>query len=253
MKVLLSSIALVVITFCLYLLWHEIGAYQQDSRPDTTQAAQTHRINAPAVADDTLASVDIDTGEITGDLKNINILVLGDSLTAGYGIVLEKSWVYLLEDDLRNNYDDAYRVINAGISGDTTGGGLARLTQALEEHQPTIVIIELGGNDGLRGYPVNTIRDNLQKIIKTVDASGAISILAGIQIPPNYGERYTSTFAEIYPSLATQENTHLIPFILDGVALKEKWMQKDGIHPNEDGQEQIKTNVMDVLSSVISD
>ncbi|NNC97475.1 MAG: arylesterase [Gammaproteobacteria bacterium] len=208
-------------------------------------------VQAPALADDTLASVDIDSKTTTILDERKRILVLGDSLTAGYGIVLEKSWLHLLEQELNSSAENRYRLINAGISGDTTGGGLARLPQALEQHKPEVVIVELGGNDGLRGYPVKNIRDNLSKIIATVKATGAKVVLAGIQIPPNYGQRYTETFAAIYPQLAKEQNVPLIPFILDGVALKEEWMQQDGIHPNEDGQEQIKNNVLSSLTKVL--
>ena len=249
MKFIVSTIAIAIMALALYVIWQDIGAHQQETNPNIVNTMQSSQIKGQALPDDELASVDIDNKVTTNVQKTRNILVLGDSLTAGYGIVLEKSWLHLLEKDIQSQFDQNYRVINAGISGDTTGGGFARLTQTLEQHQPEIVIVELGGNDGLRGYPVKSIKENLEKIIRTSKAANAKVILAGMQIPPNYGERYTSTFAEIYPQLAQQENVPLIPFILDGVALVEEWMQKDGIHPNEDGQEMIKINVMKVLGN----
>ena len=251
MKYLLSLIAILIISLCIYVIYQDIGTHQQELNVNTANTQEIIDISSNAIPDNTITTVDLSSDQPIIKTKTRNILVLGDSLTAGYGIVLEKSWVHLLELDLRRNFDESYRVINAGISGDTTGGGFARLKQSLEQHRPEFVIVELGGNDGLRGYPVKSIRENLLKTIKMVKDSNAKPILAGIQIPPNYGERYTSSFADIYPQLAEQENIPLIPFILDGVALKEEWMQNDGIHPNEDGQEQIKDNVMGVLSELL--
>jgi len=251
MKYILSAAAILIIALGVYMISQEVSSYQQNSDSNASGASVNNAVIGNAVPDNTLASVNIDTN-VTNTLTTKNILVLGDSLTAGYGIVLEKSWLYLLEKDIRNNFDDAYRVINAGISGDTSSGGFARLKQALEQYNPEIVIIELGGNDGLRGYPVKNISENLLNIIHSVKAAGAKAVLAGIQIPPNYGERYASSFASIYTQLSSQENVPLIPFILEGVALKEQWMQADGIHPNEDGQNRIKDNVMLVLTGVLN-
>ncbi len=250
MKTLLSLIAIVIISLCMYVIYLDIGTHQQELNSSTTNSQEVIGVSGAVIPDNTINTVDLSVDQAI--IKTRNILVLGDSLTAGYGIVLEKSWLHLLERDVRRNFDESFRIINAGISGDTTGGGLARLQQALEQHNPEIVIIELGGNDGLRGYPVKTIRENIVKIIQTAKATKAKVILAGIQIPPNYGERYTSSFAELYPQLATQESVPLIPFILEGVALKEEWMQNDGIHPNEDGQEQIKDNVLLELRKILN-
>lgn len=249
MKYLLSLIAILIISLCIYVIYQDIGTKQQELNISTTNTQEIIEVSAAAIPDNTITTIDLSSKQPL--IKTRNILVLGDSLTAGYGIVLEKSWVHLLERDVRRNFDENYRIINAGISGDTTGGGLARLNQTIEQHNPEIVIVELGGNDGLRGYPVKTIRENLVGIIQTAKNNKAKVILAGIQIPPNYGERYTSSFAELYPELASQESVPLIPFILDGVALKEEWMQNDGIHPNEEGQEQIKDNVLLVLSKIL--
>ena len=249
MKYLLSLIAILIISLCIYVIYQDIGTHQQELNSTTTNTQEVIAVSGAAIPDNTITTVDLSSEQPI--VKTRNILVLGDSLTAGYGIVLEKSWVHLLEREVRRKFDEDYRVINAGISGDTTGGGLARLKQALDQHQPEIVIVELGGNDGLRGYPVKTIRNNLIQIIQTAKNTKAQVILAGIQIPPNYGERYTSSFAQIYPELATLESVPVIPFILDGVALKEEWMQNDGIHPNEEGQEQIKDNVLLVLEKIL--
>ena len=249
MKYLLSLIAILIISLCIYVIYQDIGTHQQELNSSITNTQEVIEVSGSAIPDNTITTVDLSSEQPI--VKTRNILVLGDSLTAGYGIVLEKSWVHLLEREVRRKFDEDYRVINAGISGDTTGGGLARLKQALDQHQPEIVIVELGGNDGLRGYPVKTIRNNLIQIIQTAKNTKAQVILAGIQILPNYGERYTSSFAQIYPELATLESVPVIPFILDGVALKEEWMQNDGIHPNEEGQEQIKDNVMGVLGNAL--
>ena len=249
MKYLLSLIAILIISLCIYVIYQDIGTHQQELNSSITNTQEVIEVSGSAIPDNTITTVDLSSEQPI--VKTRNILVLGDSLTAGYGIVLEKSWVHLLEREVRRKFDEDYRVINAGISGDTTGGGLARLKQALDQHQPEIVIVELGGNDGLRGYPVKTIRNNLIQIIQTTKNTKAQVVLAGIQIPPNYGERYTSSFAQIYPELATLESVPVIPFILDGVALKEEWMQNDGIHPNEEGQEQIKDNVLLVLEKIL--
>jgi len=250
MKTLLSAIAIVIISLCIYVIYQDIGTHQQNLNSPAVKSQEVIEVSGAAVPDNTISTVDLSAKQPIN--KTRNILVLGDSLTAGYGIVLEKSWVHLLEAQIRKNVDENYRVINAGISGDTTGGGLARLSQALKQHSPEILVVELGGNDGLRGYPVKTIRTNLSKIIQMGKSAKAQVILAGIQIPPNYGQRYTSSFAQVYPELASQESVPLIPFILDGVALKEEWMQNDGIHPNEDGQEQIMQNVLQVLNKILN-
>ena len=180
------------------------------------------------------------------DGHNSTILVVGDSLSAGFGIAMEDSWVSLLESRLHEK-GYGYRVVNASISGDTTGGGLARLPRALSVHEPELVLIELGGNDGLRGTPIPVIRENLAGMIQLSRESGAKVILAGIQIPPNYGATYTEAFAKVYPDLATEYDVPLITFILDGVALNPDLMQADGIHPNADGQPRLLDNVWQVL------
>lgn len=178
--------------------------------------------------------------------KNSTILVVGDSLSAGYGLEPDESWVALLQDRLTaEGYE--HKVVNASISGDTTGGGLRRLPRALEVHRPGIVIIELGGNDGLRGTPVMVIRDNLEKMIEMSRGAGADVVLAGMVMPPNYGDRYTNGFADAYTDLADDYDAGLIPFFMDGVALDPSKMQPDQIHPNAAGQPILLDNVWPVL------
>jgi acyl-CoA thioesterase-1 len=178
------------------------------------------------------------------------ILIVGDSLTAGFGLEPEESWVTLLQNRLlAKGY--GYTVVNASISGDTTGGGLRRLPRALEVHRPAIVILELGGNDGLRGAPVITIRSNLAKMIELAQDAGAEIILAGMIMPPNYGDRYTNAFADVYTDLADDYDAVLIPFFMKNVALDPAKMQPDQIHPNAAGQPYLLDNVWSVLVELL--
>lgn len=178
------------------------------------------------------------------------MLIVGDSLSAGYGLAIHENWPSLLQERLA---DAGYphRVVNASISGDTTSGGLARLPGALERNQPSIVIIGLGGNDGLRAIPIPEIRRNLASMIQFSESAGARVVLAGIHIPPNYGPAYTQAFHAIYHELAKEYGTGLIPFILDGVALNSELMQDDGIHPNAAAQPVIVDNVWPALQAVL--
>jgi acyl-CoA thioesterase-1 len=178
------------------------------------------------------------------------IVVVGDSLSSGYGIGADQSWVAMLAEAVRaEGYGD--RVVNASIAGDTSSGGLARLPRLLEQHDPKLVIIELGGNDGLRGQPVATLRDNLERMIELVRASGAEVVLAGMRIPPNYGQSYTSQLAAVYPELAAAHGTTLIEFLLADVALNGELMQADGIHPNAAGQKIVFLNAWRVLEPLL--
>jgi len=179
------------------------------------------------------------------------IVVVGDSLSSGYGIGAEQSWVAMLEDRLRSE-GYGYQVVNASIAGDTSAGGLARLPRLLEVHDPALVILELGGNDGLRGQPVATLRDNLARMIEQSRASGAEVVLAGIQIPPNYGTTYTTALAAVYPELAERFDVALIEFLLADVALNRELMQPDGIHPNAAGQRIVFDNVWRVLKPLLT-
>lgn len=178
------------------------------------------------------------------------IVVLGDSLSSGYGLGAEKSWVALLEDHLRAEAY-GYRVVNASIAGDTSSGGLARLPRLLEEHEPEIVIIELGGNDGLRGQPPAELRRNLETIIGLVADAGGEPLLAGIQIPPNYGPTYTSQFTQVYLDIAAAGDVAFVEFLMDGVALNTQLMQGDRVHPNAMGQRPMFENVWAVLEEML--
>lgn len=180
------------------------------------------------------------------------ILVLGDSISAAYGIQREDGWVALLDQKLQSSHPQG-RVVNASISGETTGGGLARLPKALQEHQPDVVILELGGNDGLRGYPVDRMRANLQKMIDLTRAADAMPLLVGMQIPPNYGARYTTAFRDTFATLAEANQIPLVPFLLQDVALKKGWMQSDGIHPTREAQPALLDAVWPVLEPLLSD
>jgi acyl-CoA thioesterase-1 len=163
------------------------------------------------------------------------ILVLGDSLSAAYGIRLEQGWVALLQKRLEaKGY--GHRVVNASSSGETTGGALARLPRALATHRPAVVVIELGGNDGLRGLPVAEVRANFEGLIRLSRESGAKVLLIGMRVPPNYGPAYARAFHDLYGDLATRHRLPLVPFFLDGIALDESLMQDDGLHPNAAAQ-----------------
>ena len=164
------------------------------------------------------------------------LLVLGDSLSAGYGINQENGWVALLEKDL----GDDHRIINGSISGDTTGGGLNRLPRLLEEFSPDFVLLELGGNDGLRGQPLALMKANLQAMIRLVREAGAEPVLFGMRLPPNYGRRYSDAFAAVYPQLSEAEDVLLIPFQLEELSVTEGMIQEDGLHPTALAQPHIK-------------
>ena len=178
------------------------------------------------------------------------IVVLGDSLSSGYGLGSGNSWVEILSNELeRQAY--GYEVVNASIAGDTSAGGLARLPRLLEAQQPAIVVIELGGNDGLRGLSVQNLRDNLARMIELVQETGGVPVLTGIMIPPNYGPAYTGAFAGIYPELAERYGIPLVEFLLEGVALHPELMQGDSIHPNAAGQPIIFENVWQILAELL--
>jgi acyl-CoA thioesterase-1 len=179
------------------------------------------------------------------------IMVVGDSLSTGYGIDAAQGWVNLLQQRLRTN-GFPYRVINASISGDTSRGGLARLPAALDRHQPAIVILELGGNDGLRGLSLKSLQDNLATMIELGRDAGAQVLLAEMRIPPNYGPVYTKKFQTIYSELAQHYAIPLIPFLLDGVAGDADLMQADGIHPLAKAQPRILDNIWPTLESLLN-
>ncbi len=179
------------------------------------------------------------------------LLVLGDSVSAGYGIKVEEGWVALLQQRLRQQ-GYGYRVVNASVSGETTTGGLTRLPRALEIHRPAVVVLELGGNDGLRGLPLATTRANLARMIELSRRAGAQVVLVGMKIPPNYGPRYSQGFERIFSDLAREYRLPLVPFLLDKVALTPGMMQDDGLHPTASGQPIMLDNVWPTLRSVLS-
>jgi len=171
-----------------------------------------------------------------------SIVVLGDSISAGYGIEVSQGWVALLQQKL-NEKGAGHIIHNESISGDTTAGGLARIDQALTLDKPDVVIIELGANDGLRGLPPELIKSNLAEIAHRARQAGAKVLLLGMKIPPNYGKRYTDLFYNIYPQLATELGVPYVPFIMEDVALTKDMMQQDGLHPNANGQPVIADKV----------
>jgi len=164
-----------------------------------------------------------------------SILVLGDSLSAAYGIAEARGWVALLREQLRRERLD-YIVVNSSISGETTAGGLARVADALQKHRPAIVVVELGGNDGLRGLPVKQIRANLAAIVMQSQDAGARVLLVGMRMPPNYGPDYTESYEKMFGEVAKRYRTGLVPFFLEGIAGDRDLMQPDGIHPTEKAQ-----------------
>ncbi|MFD1207511.1 arylesterase [Modicisalibacter tunisiensis] len=175
------------------------------------------------------------------------LLVMGDSLSAGYGIERDRGWVALLDARL----PDSVTVVNASISGETTAGGATRLPELLARHTPDIVVIELGGNDGLRGLPPTQMRANLAKMIEATRDSGARVLLVGIEVPPNYGQAYAEAFRQVYHDLAERYQVPLVPFLLDGVALDDSLMQDDGLHPNAEAQPQLLDNVWPALEKLL--
>jgi acyl-CoA thioesterase-1 len=178
------------------------------------------------------------------------IVVLGDSLSSGYGITVQEGWVSLLTQRLASE-GYGYKVINASVTGETTQGGVSRLPRVLELHRPEIVIVELGGNDGLRGLPLDASRENLQRMITLARGAGAKVLLVGMMIPPNYGPRYAEEFRDMYGALATRNKIALVPFLLEEVALNPGFMQRDGIHPNARGQPRILENLWPGLKPLL--
>ncbi len=179
------------------------------------------------------------------------VLVLGDSISAAYGIAMEQGWVELLRKKL---HAEGYPtpVVNASISGETTSGGLRRLPNLLDRHQPGLVILELGGNDGLRGFPLADIKANLQRMIELAQQSGAEVLLLGMRIPPNYGPAYTEPFFAQYQQLALTHDLRLVPFFLDGIAGDATLMQRDGIHPTAEAQPLLLAHIWPALRGLLS-
>lgn len=183
--------------------------------------------------------------------KSPRILVLGDSISAGYGMDIEDGWVHLMNQTLAER-ESSWRLINASVSGETTTGGLRRLPDLLTTHQPEIVVLELGGNDGLRGYPAPRIRDNLLAMIDLVKSAGAEPVIVTMRIPPNYGPRYTQAFEGVFADAAAATGTTLVPFIFEALAVSEDLMQSDGIHPTAKAQPLLVQGFLPYLEPLIS-
>jgi acyl-CoA thioesterase-1 len=178
------------------------------------------------------------------------ILVVGDSLSSEYGIARGTGWVNLLKQSLTSAQIDT-DILNASISGDTTSGGVTRLKRLLDKHHPSLVIIELGGNDALRGLPLDLTRKNLNIMASQARSSGAQVVIVGMQIPPNYGREYTTGFKDMFETVAKQHGASLVPFLLEGVAANPKYLQADNLHPNELAQPQMMRNVLEVILPLV--
>ncbi|WP_299668915.1 multifunctional acyl-CoA thioesterase I/protease I/lysophospholipase L1 [uncultured Psychromonas sp.] len=178
------------------------------------------------------------------------LLIVGDSLSAGYQMPVEKSWPVLLPEQLKQKNQEI-TVVNASISGDTSGNGLARIPALLKKHQPDYVLIELGANDGLRGFSPTIVSNNLSIIIDNIQAQNAQPILMQIRVPTNYGKRYSDAFSSIYPALSEQKNVPLMPFFLEHVITKPEWMMRDGLHPKVIAQPWIAEFIATELGKII--
>jgi len=188
------------------------------------------------------------TGGHAADVPTV--LVFGDSLSAGYGIDVDQSWTALLQARLREQGYE-HRVVNASISGETTEGGAERIGPALENFSPELLVLALGGNDGLRGFPPQRTRENLEKIITASRAAGAQVVLLGIRIPSNYGPRYTRAFEEVFRETAETLDVPWIEFFMDGIALDKELMQADGIHPNAKAQPRLLDNAWPAIREAL--
>lgn len=182
--------------------------------------------------------------------ESATILVYGDSISAAYGMKREQGWVQLLTKRLKTQ-EPAYDVINASVSGETTGGGVVRLPKTLQIHQPDLVILELGGNDGLRGYPIDKIQRNLDSMINSIRATGADVLLVGMVLPPNYGRRYTKAFEGIFSHIAEKYGLVFVPHFLEGVSTQESLLQADGIHPTPEAQSLLLDDIWPALESIL--
>lgn len=204
------------LSICIVLIFTSFGVYSNQSTTTTTT---------------------VEKPESSTPLK---ILVLGDSLSAAYGLTQGEGWVSLLQDMLQNTKDTQHiSVVNGSISGETTDGGLSRLPRLLELHKPTHVLIELGGNDGLQGHNIKKLKNNLAQIVQVTQTSGAQALLQQMQIPTNYGRRYNTMFINAFAQTAEAFSIPLIPFFLEEIALQPELMQNDGIHPTAEAQPMI--------------
>ncbi len=178
------------------------------------------------------------------------IVIFGDSLSAGYGIEVDQSWGSLLQARLKEQGYE-HRVVNASISGETTEGGVTRIDSALSDFSPDLVILELGGNDGLRGFPPTRIEKNLEKLIVQAKSSGAAVILLGIRIPTNYGSRYSAEFEAVFRNVSERLNVQWIEFFMEGIALNDDLLQEDRIHPNANAQPMLLNNAWSIISATL--
>ena len=179
------------------------------------------------------------------------VMILGDSLSAGYGIDQQQGWVNLLQVRLNQQFPKQHKVVNASVSGETTSGALARLPKLLQTYKPNVVVIELGGNDGLRGQPPQMIQKNLAQLIQQSQKSSAKVILLGMKIPPNYGTAYSKAFENNYQTLSQQYKVKLYPFFMNGIAGNKALMQKDLIHPNASAQKTLLNNAYPLIKTAL--
>ena len=185
-----------------------------------------------------------------GTAKDCKILVMGDSLSAAYGLAKEQGWVALMETRLAEKFPHC-KVVNASVSGETTAGGKTRLGALLKQHQPTHMILELGANDGLRGLSLDTMKDNLTNMLVSARRSETQAVLIGMQIPSNYGPAYARRFGDTFTEVARKQKVPLVPFMLDGFALDPASFQADGIHPNADAQPKILENLWPTIAATL--
>jgi len=183
-------------------------------------------------------------------LAERTVLVFGDSLSAAYGLSVNQGWVHLLAERIKQMRLD-WRVVNASVSGETTAGGLRRLPEDLKRHKPDLVVIELGGNDALRGQPVAEIRRNLQTMVRQCREAHAQTVLVGIMIPPNYGTDYAVEFRDAYRKVAERDNVALVPFLLKGLAERPDYFQADQVHPTAAAQPMLLDNVWPVIEPLL--
>jgi acyl-CoA thioesterase-1 len=186
----------------------------------------------------------------TAGAEEPTIVIFGDSLSAGYGIEVDQSWGSLLQARLKEQGYE-HRVVNASISGETTDGGVTRIDSALSDFSPDLVILELGGNDGLRGFPPTRIEKNLEKLIVQAKSSGAAVILLGIRIPTNYGSRYSAEFEAVFRNVSERLNVQWIEFFMEGIALNDDLLQEDRIHPNASAQPMLLDNAWSIISATL--
>ena len=200
-----------------------------------------------------LISCSIHAENLNEDINsNHHILVVGDSLSAEFGIETGKGWVNLLHNRLQEqDASSKWTVVNASISGDTTAGGLDRLSKLIENYQPVLCIIALGANDGLRGLPINAMKNNLDNMVKQCQTSGT-SLLVGMHLPPNYGKTYTNAFHQVYANVAESNDIKHVPFMLDGIALQDKYFQADRLHPTTEAQPIILENIWTQLENLLN-